>query len=48
MNPSLHKDNKATFSQEELLWRRQASRRLAWILGAVALTLYLAGFLLKR
>jgi hypothetical protein len=52
MNPSLHKDGAAhaaaTFSPEELMRRRQASRRLAWLLGAAALAFYLAGFLLKR
>jgi hypothetical protein len=52
MNPSLHEESKtnavATFSPEELARRRQASRRLAWILGTVALAFYLAGFLLKR
>ena len=52
MNPSMHKDGEAntgaTFSPEELMRRRQASRRLAWILGAAALAFYLAGFLLKR
>ena len=48
MNPSMHKDGATTFSPEELMRRRQASRRLAWILGAAALAFYLAGFLLKR
>jgi hypothetical protein len=38
----------AGFSPEELAKRRQASRRLAWMLGATALAFYLAGFLMKR
>jgi hypothetical protein len=36
------------FSHEELARRRKASQRLAWVLGTVALALYLIGFLLKR
>ena len=52
MSQTMDKNSEAnsvtTFSPEELMRRRQASRRLAWILGAVALALYLAGFLLKR
>ena len=52
MSQTMHKEDEtnttSTFSAEELAQRRQASRRLAWILGAAALAFYLAGFLLKR
>jgi hypothetical protein len=52
MSQTMDKDSEAntaaTFSPEELAQRRQTSRRLAWILGTIALALYLAGFLLKR
>ncbi len=38
----------AAFSPEELARRRASSRRLAWLLGAVALGIYLLGLLFKR
>ncbi|MBI4740290.1 MAG: hypothetical protein HY777_01760 [Betaproteobacteria bacterium] len=38
----------AAFSPEELARRRASSRRLAWLLGAVALGIYLVGLLFKR
>lgn len=36
------------FTADELKRRRVASRRLAWALGALALAIYLAGFLYYR
>jgi len=36
------------FSTEELALRRAASRRLAWVLAAVALAIYLGGLFFKR
>lgn len=57
MNQTMHKDGDvntlagrrpAAFSTEELARRQRAGRRLAWILGAVAVALYVVGFLLKR
>jgi hypothetical protein len=38
----------ASFTPEELELRRTASRRLAWILGAAALAIYLLGMFFKR
>jgi hypothetical protein len=38
----------ANFSAEELALRRAASRRLAWVLGAAALAIYLLGLFFKR
>lgn len=38
----------AGFTPEELALRRTASRRLAWLLGAAALAIYLVGMLFKR
>lgn len=37
-----------SFTAEELALRRAASRRLAWVLGAVALAIYLGGLFFKR
>jgi hypothetical protein len=37
-----------TFTADELARRRIASRRIAWVLGAVALTLYVIGFFIQR
>ncbi len=36
------------FPAEELARRQAAAKRLAWILGACALALYLIGLLIKR
>ena len=36
------------FTPEELALRRTASRRLAWLLGAAALAIYLVGMFFKR
>ena len=33
---------------EELVMRRAASRRLAWMLGAAALAIYIVGLFFKR
>jgi hypothetical protein len=41
-------DAPAAFPAEELARRRQASRRLAWLLAAVVLTLYVVGFFIQR
>ncbi len=38
----------ARFTPEDLARRRTASRRLAWVLGAVALSIYLLGLFFKR
>jgi hypothetical protein len=38
----------ACFTPEELSRRRAASRRLAWVLGASALLIYLVGMFFKR
>ena len=38
----------ASFTPEELARRRAASRRLAWLLGAAALAIYLTGMFFKR
>ena len=52
MNQAWHKDdetNTATvLSPQDLARRRQASRRLAWLLGTLALGFYAAGFFLQR
>jgi len=57
MNQILRKDGEAgkaadrrpaVFSPAELARRQRAGRRLAWVLGAVAVALYVVGFLLKR
>ena len=57
MNQTVHKDGEAgtatdrrpaVFSPAELARRQRAGRRLAWVLGAVAVELYVVGFLLKR
>jgi len=39
---------KEGFTPEELDRRRAVSRRLAWVLGLVALTIYLLGFIFYR
>ncbi|MFZ2852622.1 MAG: hypothetical protein WAZ34_00750 [Rhodocyclaceae bacterium] len=36
------------FTPDEIARRRAASRRLAWILGATALAIYLAGLFFRR
>jgi hypothetical protein len=36
------------FSDHETERRRAGSRRLAWLLGAVALALYIIGLFIKR
>ena len=36
------------FNSADLEKRRAASRRLAWLIGAVALLLYVAGLFIKR
>ena len=41
-------DTSASFTPEELAVRRAASRRLAWLLGTVALVIYLVGLFFKR
>lgn len=38
----------SSFSDEELARRRTSSRRLAWIIGAAALAIYVAGFFIQR
>lgn len=38
----------APYSSEELARRRRAASRLAWLIGAVVLALYLAGLFVKR
>jgi len=36
------------FSSSDIERRRTASRRLGWLIGGVALVLYLAGLFIKR
>ncbi len=36
------------FAPEELARRRASARRLAWLLGAAVLALYLIGLFIKR
>lgn len=36
------------FSAEELARRRAGARRLAWLLGAVVLAIYVVGLFIKR
>jgi hypothetical protein len=36
------------FSSSDLERRRAASRRLAWLIGAVAVLVYIAGLFIKR
>jgi hypothetical protein len=38
----------APFAEADLQQRRTASRRLAWIIGAAVLALYVIGFFVKR
>jgi len=38
----------ANFSEAELAQRRMASRRMAWLIGAAVLALYVIGFFFKR
>ncbi|MBS1129694.1 MAG: hypothetical protein H6R16_696 [Proteobacteria bacterium] len=38
----------AGFSEADLERRRSASRRLAWLLGAIVLAIYLVGLFIKR
>lgn len=38
----------APYDDEELARRRANSRRLAWIIGSVALAIYITGFFLQR
>lgn len=38
----------AQFTDDELARRRAAGRKLAWVLGAVVLTLYVIGFFIQR
>ncbi len=38
----------ARFPTDELARRRLTSRRIAWVLGLVALTLYAIGFFIQR
>jgi hypothetical protein len=37
-----------TFTADELARRRTASRKLAWLLGAGVLALYVIGFFIQR
>ena len=37
-----------TFTEEELVHRRAASRRMAWAIGIAATLIYLGGFFLQR
>jgi hypothetical protein len=46
--PHTNPDMPPNFTREELARRRIASRRLAWMLGAVALAIYLIGMFFKR
>jgi hypothetical protein len=36
------------FSEDELSRRRAGARRLAWLLGAVVLAIYVVGLFIKR
>lgn len=47
-NPDTSGNPPAGFTPEELALRRAASRRLAWLLGAAALAIYLVGMFFKR
>ena len=38
----------APYTDDELQRRRSASRRLAWMLGLVVLTIYALGFFIQR
>jgi hypothetical protein len=38
----------ADFTETELAQRRAAARRLAWLIGAAVLALYVLGFFFKR
>jgi hypothetical protein len=38
----------AQFTEAELAQRRSASRRMAWLIGAAVLALYIVGFFFKR
>lgn len=38
----------ASFTEAELAQRRAASRRMAWLIGAAVLALYVIGFFFKR
>jgi hypothetical protein len=38
----------AFISADELARRRSTSRRLAWVLGVIALALYVIGFFIQR
>jgi hypothetical protein len=38
----------AQFTEAELAQRRSASRRMAWLIGAAVLALYVVGFFFKR
>ena len=38
----------AQFTEAELAQRRVASRRMAWLIGAAVLALYVIGFFFKR
>jgi len=38
----------ANFSDDEIARRRTVARRNAWLIGAVVLAIYIAGFFFKR
>lgn len=38
----------AQMSDEELTRRRSSARRMAWLIGAAVLILYIVGFFVKR
>ena len=42
------KDVSPAFSDADLERRRNASRRLAWLLGIVVLAIYILGLFIKR
>jgi hypothetical protein len=41
-------DTAPAFTEAELARRRAGARRLAWVLGALVLAIYLVGMLFKR
>jgi hypothetical protein len=38
----------SSFSETELARRRASARRMAWLIGAAVLVLYIVGFFIKR
>jgi hypothetical protein len=38
----------SSFSETELARRRTSARRMAWLIGAAVLALYVIGFFVKR